>query len=155
MIPGVKILPLKQFPDRRGVVKHMLKRTDKHFREFGEIYFSQVGHGVVKAWHLHKKMTLNYACVYGRVLIGLVDGRRESPQYGKSMKIVLTEFGEDYRLLIIPPGVWNGFRSVGESLSHAIIANCATMPHDPEEIIRVHPSDFEFEFDWGEYAIAG
>ncbi len=32
---------------------HMLKRTDPHFIEFGEIYFSTVYPGVVKGWHRH------------------------------------------------------------------------------------------------------
>jgi dTDP-4-dehydrorhamnose 3,5-epimerase len=155
MIPGVKIFPLKQFADRRGIVKHMLRCTDDHFRQFGEIYFSQVEPGVLKGWHLHKKMTLNYACIYGRVLVGLVDGRRESPEYGKAMHVALEEYGDDYKLLIIPPGVLNGFRSAEESPIHSIIANCATLPHDPDEIIRVHPMEFEFDFDWGEYEIAG
>lgn len=155
MIPGVKLIPLAQFADRRGIVKHMLKSTDDHFRQFGEIYFSQVEPGVIKGWHLHKKMTLNYACVYGRVLVGLVDGRRESPRYGEVMHVRLEEYGDDYKLLIVPPGVWNGFRSAEESPIHAIVANCATLPHDPDEIVRVHPAEFEFDFDWGEYEIAG
>ena len=50
---------------------HMLKRTDPHFIEFGEIYFSTVHRGVVKGWHRHDDMTLNYACVYGRIKLVL------------------------------------------------------------------------------------
>ncbi len=31
-----------------------------HFQRFGEIYFSAVHPGAVKAWHMHRKMVLNY-----------------------------------------------------------------------------------------------
>ena len=67
MIEGVKIVPLRQLPDERGTVMHMLKRTDPHFIEFGEIYFTTVYPGVVKGWHKHARMTLNYCCVEGAI----------------------------------------------------------------------------------------
>src|SRR5690349_19661138 len=58
MIPGVVVSPLKQIPDERGMVMHMLKRTDAPFAGFGEIYFSIVNPGAVKAWKKHLQMTL-------------------------------------------------------------------------------------------------
>ena len=56
MIDGVQIIPLKQIVDERGKIMHMLRRDDPHFEEFGEIYFSMVYPGVIKGWHIHKKM---------------------------------------------------------------------------------------------------
>ena len=35
MIDGVIVKPLKQFPDERGKVMHMLKATDELFEKFG------------------------------------------------------------------------------------------------------------------------
>ncbi len=49
LIDGVKIISLNQIIDERGKVMHMLKRTDKHFIDFGEIYFSTCWPGTVKA----------------------------------------------------------------------------------------------------------
>ena len=66
MIDGVKIVPLRQIPDERGKVMHMLRADAEHFSGFGEIYFSMVYPGAVKAWHLHRRMTLNYAVPIGR-----------------------------------------------------------------------------------------
>ena len=43
---------------------HMLRSDDRNFKHFGEIYFSQVYPKKIKAWHLHKKMTLNYVAVF-------------------------------------------------------------------------------------------
>ena len=61
MIEGVILTPLKQIFDERGKVMHMLRCDDEAFNQFGEVYFSCTHPGVVKAWHLHKRMTLNYA----------------------------------------------------------------------------------------------
>ena len=36
---------------------------------------------------------------------------------------------DDYALVVIPPGVWTGFK--GMSRPFAIVANCCTHPHDP------------------------
>jgi dTDP-4-dehydrorhamnose 3,5-epimerase len=66
MIEGVQVIPLRRIPDERGTVMHMLRSTDPHFTQFGEIYFSTVYPGVIKGWHRHREMTLNYACVSGR-----------------------------------------------------------------------------------------
>ena len=41
---------------------NMLRAHRPHFIEFGEIYFAPIFPGVVKAWHKHNLMTLNYAC---------------------------------------------------------------------------------------------
>ena len=61
MIEGVILTPLRQIPDERGKVMHMLKVGDPAFQQFGEIYFSCTYPGAIKGWHLHKIMTLNYA----------------------------------------------------------------------------------------------
>ena len=46
----LSIIDLKKITDERGMIMHMLKSTDSHFIEFGEIYFSCGYPGVVKAW---------------------------------------------------------------------------------------------------------
>ena len=37
MIEGVLVHSLKQFPDERGSVMHMLRSDAPHFQKFGEI----------------------------------------------------------------------------------------------------------------------
>ena len=75
MIDGVKIIPLKQIADERGKIMHMMKCTDAHFIRFGEIYFSCAWPGVVKAWHVHKSMTINNAVLSGRAKLVMYDLR--------------------------------------------------------------------------------
>src|SRR5580700_8468517 len=67
MIDGVVITPLRQIADERGKVMHMLRADSPVFKEFGEIYFSVVEPGAIKAWHIHTRMTLNYAVPVGKI----------------------------------------------------------------------------------------
>ena len=145
MIDGVLVVPLKRIPDERGTVLHMLKRTDPHFIEFGEIYFSKIYPGVVKGWHKHNEMTLNYACIHGRIKLVLFDDRDTSPTKGEVMEVFLGP--DNHSLVQIPPGVWNGFKGLGSEM--AIVANCSTHPHDPSRSIRLDPFDNEIPYDWG------
>ena len=145
MIAGVKIVPLRQIPDERGKVMHMLRADDPHFERFGEIYFSTVFRDVVKGWHLHDRMTINYAVPYGSIKLVLFDDRRDSKTKGEVREIFLGD--GNYSLVIVPPHVWNGFKGIGSPYS--IVANCATIPHDPTEITRIDPFSPQIPYDWG------
>ena len=129
MIDGVKVTPLQQFFDERGKVMHMMRNNSPEFTKFGEIYFSCTYPDAVKAWHLHQKMTLNYAVV---------------PTHG-----VLEEYfmsPENYFLLSVPPLVWNGWKGIGKDIS--IVANCSDIPHDPDEINRKPAIGSDIDYDW-------
>lgn len=151
-IEGVQIINLKAIEDERGFIKHMLRKDDPHFTGFGEIYFSGIRAGAVKAWHLHRRMTLRYVCISGFVEVGLIDIRFHSPTNLETMRVVLDAY-DLYGMLIIPPGVLNGFRCLKDVDS--ILANCADMPHDPDEIVRLPPDSFKQYYDWGEYEVGG
>ena len=145
MIEGVIITQLKQIFDERGKVMHMLRKDSEIFTEFGEIYFSCTNPGAVKAWHLHKKMTLNYAVINGQIKCVLYDDRPESSTYGCVEEIFMST--ENYFLVTVPPMVWNGFKGIG--IAPSIVANCASIPHDPNEIIRKPYFDKSIPYDWG------
>jgi dTDP-4-dehydrorhamnose 3,5-epimerase len=140
----VAIRPLSQIPDERGKVMHMLRADDPHFETFGEIYFSVVEAGAIKAWHLHERMTINYAVPHGRIKLVIYDDREDSPTRGDVQEVFLG--GPNYALVTVPPRVWNGFKGIGDH--HAIVANCATIPHDPEEIVRLDPFSEKIPYDW-------
>lgn len=146
MIKGVKIKSLSKMADERGVIMHMLRKDDPGFEKFGEIYFSLVYPGVVKGWHLHTKMTLNYAVIQGMIKLVLFDDRKGSSTRGELMEIFTGE--DNYSLITIPLGVWNGFKGIG--IKTAIVANCSTLPHDPKEIKRMDPLNSNIiKYNWG------
>jgi len=144
MIEGVSVRPLRQILDERGKIMHMIRNDDPDFLGFGEIYFSCIYPGVVKGWHLHTKMTLNYAVPYGAIKLVLYDDRASSKTRGELQEIFMGP--ENYCLVRIPPYVWNGFKGIGMSMS--IVANCSTIPHDPDEIKRKDPNDSGIPYSW-------
>ena len=144
MIAGVTIKPLQRIVDERGSVMHMLKNTDPEFKQFGEIYFSTAYPGVIKGWHLHKLMTLNYAVIKGHIKLALYDNRDGSPTKGEIQQIFIGE--KNYCLVSIPSGVFNGFKCVG--VDEAIVANCSTHPHTPDEIERLDPFTDKIPYNW-------
>jgi dTDP-4-dehydrorhamnose 3,5-epimerase len=144
MIDGVRLTPLKQISDERGKVMHMLRSDSEAFQGFGEIYFSTVFPGAIKGWHIHTKMWLNYAVPHGRIKFVLYDGRSGSPTKGEIQEIFLGP--DNYQLVTVPPLVWNGFKGIGTEM--AIVANCASIPHDPTEIDRMDPFDTRIPYDW-------
>lgn len=144
MIEGVFVTPLRQIVDERGKVMHMLRTDSSNFKEFGEIYFSTVHPGAIKGWHKHKRMVLNYAVPHGTIKFVLYDDRPDSATYGEVQEIFLGI--DNYCLVTVPPLVWNGFKGVGTET--AIVANCASIPHDPDEIERKLPFDSSIPYDW-------
>ena len=144
MIDGVVVTPLKQFFDERGKVMHMMREDSEIFSTFGEIYFSCTYSGAIKAWHMHKEMTLNYAVIHGAIKCVLFDDRPESRTRGCLEELFLSP--ENYCLVTVPPKIWNGWKGLSNQTS--IVANCATLPHKPSEIVRKDASDKSIPYDW-------
>ena len=144
MIQDVIIVKKQVISDDRGKILHMLRNDDKNFSKFGEIYFSYVFPKKIKAWHIHKKMTLNYVAAFGKIKLVLYDDRKNSKTFGKIQEIFLSN--QNHLLVSIPPNIWNGFTSADENL--AVLANCSNIPHDKEEISRLNFDDPKFPYKW-------
>lgn len=144
MLEGVIVTPLRQILDERGKVMHMLRADAPHFTRFGEIYFSTVHPGVVKAWHQHKEMVLNYAVPHGNIKFVLFDARRDSRTYGQLQEVFMGP--DNYCLVTVPAGIWTGFKGMGTET--ALVANCASLPHDANEIERLDSADPLIPYRW-------
>ena len=144
MIEGVVITPLKKIKDERGSVMHMMRRDSSIFKNFGEIYFSLTYPNAIKAWHMHKEMILNYACIEGEIKFVLFDDRKNSKTKGKIQELILSP--DNYFLVTVPPLIWNGFMNVGKK--NSILANCSSVPYRDDEIIRRSPFDKFIPYKW-------
>jgi dTDP-4-dehydrorhamnose 3,5-epimerase len=74
----------------------------------------------------------------------LVDERSGSATAGRTQEILLGD--GHYNLVTIPPMLWTGFKGLGDT--PALIANCASLPHDPDEVERRAPDDPAIPFHW-------
>lgn len=145
MIKDIITTPLKQFEDDRGKVMHMLRSDDPHFIKFGEIYFSWVNQGIVKAWSKHKEMVLNFAVPVGDIKLVVYDDRVGSETYKEFNEFYMSD--KDYYLLTIPNNVWYGFKALNNAA--AMVVNCSTLQHDPKEIVRIPFDDLSIQYNWG------
>ncbi len=74
----------------------------------------------------------------------LYDSRTDSKTTGEVMEIFMGE--QNYVLVQVPPGVVNGYKAYGDKM--AIMANCATLPYDPDEIEYIDPLNNDIPYDW-------
>ena len=142
MLSGMIKTDLNIIEADSGSVYHALKNTDKGFKQFGEIYFSSVKKDIIKAWKLHKEMTLNLIVPVGKIQFCFFDVREQSDTFNETFKIVLSQ--KPYFRLTVPPGIWYGFQGVSDGLN--LICNVANIINDPFEILRKEIN--EIEMDW-------
>ena len=135
-ISGLKVIPLKEISDNRGSVLHMLRSDADHFRQFGEIYFSEINPGKVKTWKNHTKIIQNLTVPVGKVLFKFYDDRLSSKSFGKKEKIIIGR-PNNYNLIIVPPLVWYSFENIPKK--HSIVATCHSKPPDPKEVKKNKP----------------
>lgn len=140
MIEDVILTPLNIIDLSDGRVLHGIKKIDSGFNDFGEAYFSEVKPTKIKAWKLHKRMTLNLVVPVGKIRFILFDDRKNKQK--KMHEIILSI--ENYKRLTVPPMIWVGFQ--GLSTQNSLLLNVANLMHDPEEVERKNID--EIDFDW-------
>ena len=137
-LDDILVTPLKRIPTVGGDVMHALKNSDNGFNGFGEVYFSWVEQGAIKAWKCHQHMTLNLVVPLGE--ISFVFHIKDQENCFRTENI-----GEEkYVRLTVPPGIWFGFQGRGSGQS--LLMNLADMAHDPDEVLRKKTS--EIVYNW-------
>jgi len=117
-IQGVQIVDLRLLVDDGGSFAELVR-----FDENGNLLaipefkvrqssYSQVLPGAIKAFHLHfNQEDVWFVPPTDRLLIGLVDTRKDSPTMGASMRFVMG--AGKAQLLYIPRGVGHGGANIG------------------------------------------
>ena len=130
--------PLTRISAAGGDVMHALKNSDNGFKGFGEVYFSWVEQGAIKAWKYHQHMTLNLVVPIGE--INIVFNIKDKKNCFRTE--IIGE--ENYVRLTVPPGIWFGFQ--GRGIGQSLLMNLADMAHDPDEVLRKETS--EIVYNW-------
>ena len=137
-LTDILVTPLRRIPTIGGDVMHALKDSDDGFNGFGEVYFSWVEQGEIKAWKYHQHMTLNLVVPLGE--ISFVFHIKDQENCFRTENI-----GEEqYVRLTVPPGIWFGFQGLGSSQS--LLMNLADKAHDPDEVLRKNTS--KIVYNW-------
>ncbi len=141
-INGIILTPLKRITHPKGDILHGMKKSDHGYAEFGEAYFSSVLYNDIKAWKLHKQMTLNLIVPVGSVKFVMIDKFNNGISFNESFEVTISK--DNYQRLTIPPGIWFGFKGIGKDLN--LIMNIASIEHDSDEVDRKEIE--EIEYNW-------
>ena len=127
-LDDIRVNRLKRIPAHGGDVIHALKESETDFVGFGEVYFSWIKYGAIKAWKCHQRMTLNFV-----VPLGAVQFVFHLPYPKETYRV--EKIGEArYVRLTVPPGIWFGFKGIASGSS--ILMNLASIEHDDNEVLR-------------------
>ena len=120
-IDGVVISTLKLVTNERGRLLEIQRKDDPSFPGFGQVYVTQTFAGIVKAWYRHAKQVDQIAAITGLVKLVLYDDRESSPTRASVNELLLGELTP--RLVLIPPGVWHGFKALGDTSAFLVHVN--------------------------------
>lgn len=120
-IDGVSAIPLKKVMNDRGHLMEVQREDDPHYPGFGQAYITCTPPGVVKAWYLHHKQVDQIALVKGELVAALYDSRKDSLTCNNLLEIRISD--QAPVLIQIPPGVWHGFKPLGNEPAYLLHLN--------------------------------
>jgi dTDP-4-dehydrorhamnose 3,5-epimerase len=97
--------------------------------------------GRVRAWGIHELTVDRLFAATGSLLIVCFDGRRSSPTFGCANEFMLG--GRNQGLVVIPPGIYHGWKNIGED--EATIISMPSRPYDYDS-----PDRWELPWDSAE-----
>jgi dTDP-4-dehydrorhamnose 3,5-epimerase len=110
MLDGIKIKPIKRFPDERGFFCEVMRTDWKDL--FIEDKIAQINHsftypGVIRAWHRHLRGQVDYFLVLkGAIKICAFDDKTSELDE-------IVSSSTDLQVVRIPGHYWHGFKAVG------------------------------------------
>lgn len=139
-IEGVKAEPLVAHVDDRGYLVEILRSTDDHFTQFGQVYLvGNVKAGTIRAFHKHEELWDWFFISHGTAKFVLRDDRETSPTYGHMQAVVAGE--RNPTCLVVPPGVYHGWMSLSDDTQLISTASHVYNREKPDEV-RIPPDSY-------------
>jgi dTDP-4-dehydrorhamnose 3,5-epimerase len=131
MLDGIRVKPLKRFPDERGYFCEVMRTDWKDL--FGKDTIAQANHSftypdIVRAWHRHLRGQVDYfLALKGTIKICAFEDKTAE------LNEVVSS-GSDLQLVRMPGHYWHGFKAVGNepTLLMYFTTNLYN-PDDPDE----------------------
>lgn len=148
-LPDVYVIEPFTFADERGEFRKIYHEADfrKHgiAVQFEESFYTVSGKNVIRGMHFQVPPHAYGKLVYvteGAILDVILDLRKNSPAYGKSISIPLSS--ENARQVYIPQGLAHGFAVRSD---RATVTYLQTVVHSPDHDRGVRWDSFGM--DWG------
>jgi dTDP-4-dehydrorhamnose 3,5-epimerase len=126
MLDGIKVRPIKRFPDERGFFCEIMRADWKDL--FGADTIAQINHSftypeVIRAWHRHLRGQVDYfLAIKGAIKICAFDDKTSE------LNEVVSS-GSDLQVVRMPGHYWHGFKAVGNE--PAMLVYFTTKLYDP------------------------
>ena len=152
LISGVRIDPLRIYPDDRGFFTELARLGSKGLAEKmipGKEAQIQVSAtltypGTIKAIHYHYEQTDLWLPVAGMFQVFLCDLRKDSETFGKINTLYVGTLR--HWAILIPPGVGHGYKVVGTD--PALLVYITNRFYDPQDEGRLPYDHPEIAYDW-------
>lgn len=115
-------VPLSVYADDRGW--SLMNLMQGVMGPAGQVNFSAVYPGTVKAWHRHQKQTDFWMCLQGHIRVGVL--RESDGQLWQAVVGVMKPL-----IVIIPPTLWHGVATAGPET--ALMWYYVTHAYDPRQ----------------------
>jgi dTDP-4-dehydrorhamnose 3,5-epimerase len=112
----------------KGNIMHYIKKNDKNYLKFGEVYFTWIKKNALKAWKFHKKMHMNLTVPVGSVKFTFFDDK-----FKKKFIFNLSE--KNFGTLYVPPKIWFSFKNTNQE-KDSLVVNFSNIIHDKSESIN-------------------
>ena len=125
-----------------GDVLRGLKFNETAYNGFGELYFSEVNFGEIKAWKKHNKMVMNLIVPCGQVKFVFYDDRENSKITNRFQEIVISK--SNYKRITVPPNIWFGFKGIGKE--NNLVVNLSNIEHADDEVERKQINELNYQW---------
>ena len=133
---GIILTPLKRIHSPKGDIFHAIKKSDKGYNGFGEVYFSSIKKNNIKGWKKHNKTTLNIVVPIGKIKFVIYN--QENNEF---FSVTLSQ--DNFYRLSVMSGLWLAFKGIDRE---NILLNLISIEHNPNESISKNLN--EFTYDW-------
>jgi dTDP-4-dehydrorhamnose 3,5-epimerase len=114
MLPGVRTLDIKKFPDERGFFAEGMRSDWAEFLEGDVIVQSNISMsypGMIRAWHRHRRGQVDYfVVVRGAMKICAYDDEPSSPTRGELDEVIASS--EKLQVVRVPGRYWHGTKAI-------------------------------------------
>ena len=130
--------------DNRGYFKELLKEKNLK-KKFPFLVMSFSKKNVIRGLHIQTRNSQGkfVSVIKGKIFDVVIDLRRNSKTFGKSMSVILSE--NNSKSIYIPPGFAHGFCAL--SKENYIVYNC-TKYRDKRYEIGIKYNDKDLEINW-------
>jgi len=127
-INKIKFFKKKIIRNPKGNIMHYIKKDDKNYDKFGEVYFTWIKRNSIKGWKLHKKMHMNLTVPVGSIKLTFFDEK-----FKKKTSFNLSE--KKFGTLYVPAKIWFSFENMSKK-KDSLMVNFSNIIHKKSESIN-------------------